>query len=176
MWDMLCLCWAQLGCEANHMASIWGLSTKLLFGLKVGWRPSSTPLGFWLGQVGPLLSSLSYSLGAGGSCREATPNIVPNHHCRWDGTHQKDVASGSPTVFTQQVHQLLGWPSSPTPINIPCPPCHNTPEPIYLVNLAHMNHARPHRRSVHPPNSRHNRHSWRSSPGELICGCNDYAN
>ena len=30
------------------------------------------PFGFWLGQVGPLLSSLSCSLGAGGSRREAT--------------------------------------------------------------------------------------------------------
>ena len=35
-------------------------------------RPSLTPASFWLGQVGPLLSSLSYSLGAGGSCHEVT--------------------------------------------------------------------------------------------------------
>ena len=31
-----------------------------------------TPLAFWLGEAGLLLSSLSYSLGAGGSRREAT--------------------------------------------------------------------------------------------------------
>ena len=36
---------------------------------------SLTPVGFWLGQVGPLLSSLSYSLGAGGSRREATRKL-----------------------------------------------------------------------------------------------------
>ena len=40
--------------------------------LKGQGRPSLTPVRFWLGQVDPLLFFLSYSLGAGGSPREAT--------------------------------------------------------------------------------------------------------
>ena len=54
----LCPSWAQVGsCSAQ---------------LKAKDGPSLTSVGFWLCQVGPLLSSLSYSLGAGGSRREAT--------------------------------------------------------------------------------------------------------
>ena len=42
-------------------------------------RPSLTPVGFWLGQIFPLLCSLSYySPGAGGSRREAT-RILSGH-------------------------------------------------------------------------------------------------
>ena len=48
------------------------LRPLLLRSTKGQGRPSLTPVGFWLGQVGPLLSSLFYSLGAGGSRREAT--------------------------------------------------------------------------------------------------------
>ena len=44
-------------------------------------RLSLIPVGFWLGQVGPLLSSLSYSLSAGGTRREATPECICIYIC-----------------------------------------------------------------------------------------------
>ena len=59
VWRKLGPSWAQVTCLAQLKAKGQG-------------RPSLTPVGFWLGQVGPLLSSLSYSLGAGGSRRQAT--------------------------------------------------------------------------------------------------------
>ena len=42
------------------------------------------PVSFWLGQVGLLLSSLSYSLGAGGSSRSDS-NTVTHNRCDDEG-------------------------------------------------------------------------------------------
>ena len=71
-----------LDVHVHYMASIWGHLDRvgpnlsptcpIATQLKGQGRPSLTPVGFWLGQVGPLLSYLSYSLGAGGSHRKAT--------------------------------------------------------------------------------------------------------
>ena len=66
VWD---LSWDQVGPKLEPT----GLSSVQVSGQG---RPSLTPVGCWLGQVGPLLSSPSHSLGGGRFSSRSDSNII----------------------------------------------------------------------------------------------------
>ena len=73
--------WAEVGANWPEFRRKLGPSWLLYGPTYSQGRLSLIPVGFWLGQVGPLLSSLSFSLSAGGTRREATPVRVYIYIC-----------------------------------------------------------------------------------------------
>ena len=103
-------CWPERAClgpniGARHTDPSWpraepkldptGLSSAQVAPARPNLRPGTgPPVGFWLGQAGLILSSLSCSLGEGGSRCEATRRL-------WRSTTKSEI------LATKTAHLLL---------------------------------------------------------------------
>ena len=79
--------WAQVGANWPEFGASYAQDGPKWAPVRPTLRPRAAPVGLWLGQVDPLLSSLC-SLGAGGSRREATWIMKVQH---WNKTLQNKI-------------------------------------------------------------------------------------